>query len=403
MKVILLAIHYPPLRTSCAVQMKDLALELFRLGHQPIVITPTDDLNNITAHDKIDGIEVFRVKTNKTNNVNFIYRGLNEILLPFKIINAIRKSNLSFNNLDAVIWYSPTIFFGPVVQFLKKASGCQTYLILRDIFPEWALDLGILKKNPIYYFFKIVAKYQYSVADIIGVQSPSNLKYFKKWYKKPNRKLEVLNNWLSPVKQKETKITFPNTKFSRKKLFVYAGNMGIAQGMDIFIELANSLKDRKDLGFIFVGRGSEVNKLKKLSTYKKLDNVLFFDEISPEEIPSLLKMCHVGLVALDLRHKSHNIPGKFLSYLQAGLPVLAKINFGNDLQYIIENENVGIVYSGDMVNDLSVLASKIIDDEKNYKIMSKSGKALYDKMFSTNKITNQIISSLSDNLNKKYS
>lgn len=400
MRIILLTIHYPPLKTSCAVQMKDLALELCRLGHQPIIITPTEDLENTIVYNKEEGIEVFRVKTNNNLNVNFIFRGLNEILLPFKIINALKKSNLSLNNLNAVIWYSPTIFFGPVVHFLKKVSRCQTYLILRDIFPEWALDLGILKKNPVYYFFKIVAKYQYSVANIIGVQSQSNLKYFKSWSKKPDRKLEVLNNWLSPINPKETKITFTNTNFKRKKLFVYAGNMGIAQGMDIFIELANYLKNRKDLGFIFVGRGSEVYKLKKLSASKKLENILFFDEVSSEEIPSLLKMCHVGLVALDLRHKSHNIPGKFLTYLQAELPVLAKINPGNDLQHIIENENVGIAYSGDKVKDLSILATKIIDDEIKYKIMSKSCKPLFNKMFSTNKITNQIISSLSENLSK---
>ena len=396
MKIVLLAIHYPPLRTSCAVQIRDLAHELFQLGHQPIVITPTEDLNKAMVHERIDGIEVFRIKTNKTINIGFINRGLNEILLPFKVINAIRKSNLPFNKLDAIIWYSPTIFFGPVVQFLKKASGCQTYLILRDIFPEWALELGFLKKNPIYYFFKIVAKYQYSVANIIGVQSPSNQKYFKNWCNKPHRKLEVLNNWLSPINESKTQISVKNTNLDGRKLFVYAGNMGIAQGMDIFIELANSLKNRKDIGFMFVGRGSELSRLKKISANKKLDNVLFFDEVNPEEIPSLLKMCHVGLLGLDLRHKSHNIPGKFLTYLQAGLPVLAKINPGNDLQDIIESENVGIVYSSNIVDDFSVLAEKIIDDEATYKTMSISSKSLFDRMFSTTKITNQIISSLSD-------
>ena len=78
---------------------------------------------------------------------------------------------------------------------------------MRDIFPEWTLDLGILKKNPIYYFFKIVAKYQYSVANIIGVQTSSNLKYLENWSKKPNRKLEVLNNWLSFLNEKKTRIS----------------------------------------------------------------------------------------------------------------------------------------------------------------------------------------------------
>ena len=294
------------------------------------------------------------------------------------------------------MWYSPSIFFGPVVSYLKRVSRCPSYLILRDIFPEWALDLGILKKNLIYYFLKIVAKYQYSVANVIGVQTLSNLKYLEGWSKKSKRKLEVLNNWLSPINEKKTNISLSDTNLFGRKLFVYVGNMGIAQGLDIFIELAADLKSRKDLGFLFVGRGSEVNKLKKLSALKKLDNILFFDEINPEEVPSLLKMCHVGLISLDLRHKSHNIPGKFLSYLQAGLPVLAKINPGTDLQNIIEKEKVGIVYTYDSVNDFRTLAQKIIDDEKNYKIMSDLGRSLYHKMFSTSKITKKIISSLSD-------
>ena len=396
MKIVLLAIHYPPMKTSCAVQMRDLAIELLRLGHKPIIVTASEDINKSSITEKIDGIDIIRIKINEKKKDLYFNRGINEILLPLKVIIGIRKSKLTINDLDAIIWYSPTIFFGPVVSYLKRASRCPSYLILRDIFPEWALDLGILKKNLIYYFLNIFAKYQYSVANVIGVQTSSNLKYLEGWSKKSKRKLEVLNNWLSPINEKKTNISLDNTNLFGRKLFVYAGNMGIAQGLDVFIELAADLKSRKDLGFLFVGRGSEVNKLKKLSALKKLDNILFFDEINPDEVPSLLKMCHVGLISLDLRHKSHNIPGKFLTYLQAGLPVLAKINPGTDLQNIIEKENVGIVYTYDTVNNFRILAQKIIDDEKNYKIMSDLGRSLYYKMFSTSKITNKIISSLSD-------
>ena len=396
MKIVLLAIHYPPMKTSCAVQMRDLAIELLRLGHKPIIVTASEDINKSSITEKIDGIDIIRIKINEKKKDLYFNRGINEILLPLKVIIGIRKSKLTINDLDAIIWYSPTIFFGPVVSYLKRASRCPSYLILRDIFPEWALDLGILKKNLIYYFLNIFAKYQYSVANVIGVQTSSNLKYLEGWSKKSKRKLEVLNNWLSPINEKKTNISLDNTNLFGRKLFVYAGNMGIAQGLDVFIELAADLKSRKDLGFLFVGRGSEVNKLKKLSALKKLDNILFFDEINPDEVPSLLKMCHVGLISLDLRHKSHNIPGKFLTYLQAGLPVLAKINPGTDLQNIIEKENVGIVYTYDTVNNFRILAQKIIDDEKNYKIMSDLGRSLYHKMFSTSKITKKIISSLSD-------
>ena len=394
MRILLLTDQYLPQRSSCAVQMRDLAHELLRLGHEPIVVVPSEDLHQVFVIEKIDRIQVLRIAVNKTTNVGYFKRGINEILLPFKIINGIKKSNLSIQDLDAVIWYSPTIFFGPVVQFLKRSSGCSAYLILRDIFPEWTLDLGILKKNPIYYFFKIVAKYQYSVANIIGVQTSSNLKYLENWSKKPNRKLEVLNNWLSFLNKKKTRISLVNTHLYQRKLFVYVGNMGIAQGMNIFIDLAESLNNRQDLGFIFIGRGSEVDNLKNLSAKKKLNNILFFEEIDPEEIPSLLKMCHVGLIALDPRHKSHNIPGKFLTYLHAGLPVLARVNSGTDLQNLIKKKKIGIVYGGGVVNDFRILAERLIDDEVNFKAMSNRSHSLSRRMFSTNNITNQIITSL---------
>jgi glycosyltransferase involved in cell wall biosynthesis len=395
MKIALISIHYPPLLSSCAVQMKDLAQELLQLGHEPILIAPSEGQTKACITETIDGVQVFRLAAFETMSVSNFRRGINEILLPFSMLRGIRKSNFPTNELDAIIWYSPTIFFGPLVHFLKRSSGCPAYLILRDIFPEWTLDLGILNKTPIYYLFKLVAKYQYSLANIIGVQTSSNLSYLEKWSKNPNKKLEVLNNWLSPAHKKKTGISLTNTKFKGRKLFVYIGNMGIAQGMDVLIDLAESLKNRKDIGFLFVGRGSMVKKLKTSSADKKLSNVLFYDEIDSEEIPSLLQKCHIGLIALDPRHKSHNIPGKFLSYLQAGLPVLARINAGTDLVNLIQHEKVGCVYTGNDIDHFRILAERLIDNKNNLKVMSGRGYLLSQKMFSTNHAAKQIVSSLS--------
>jgi len=396
MRIALVSIHYPPLRSSCAVQMRDLAQELLQLGHEPIIITPSEDLHKACISETIDGIQVFRLSTLKTINVGNIKRGINEILLPFIILYRIRKSNFPIKELNAIVWYSPTIFFGPVVKFLKSSSNCPSYLILRDIFPEWTLDLGILKKGPIYYLFKLVAKYQYSVADIIGVQTSSNLKYLEGWAKKPNRKLEVLNNWLSLAHSQKTNISLTDTCLNGRKIFIYIGNMGIAQGMDILIDLAESMKNRRDVGFLFVGRGTEVENLQTSVADKKLDNILFYNEIDSKEIPSLLGMCHIGLIALDPRHKSHNIPGKFLTYMQAGLPVLARINKGTDLVDLIKDENVGRVYIGNKVDDFRNLAEGLIDSENDLKAMSERGRFLSQKMFSSNHAAKQIVSSLSN-------
>ena len=170
--------------------------------------------------------------------------------------------------------------------------------------------------------------------------------------------------------------------------------MGVAQGMDILVELAESLKKRQDIGFLFVGRGTEVEKLKAASLDKKLNNILFFNEIDPKEIPSLLAMCHVGLIALDPRHKSHNIPGKFLTYMQAGLPVLARINARTDLADLIRDENVGRVYIGNKIQSFRNMAEEIIDNESNLRIMSERGFILQKKIFSSNYAANKIVKSL---------
>ena len=395
MKIALISIHYPPQRSSCAVQMRDLAQEFLILGHEPIVIVPTEGPYKECISEIIDGVQVYRISSLKTIDVGNVRRAVNEILLPFIMLYRIRKSDFPIKELGAIVWYSPTIFFGPVVRFLKSSSNCPSYLILRDIFPEWTLDLGILKKGPIYYLFKLVATYQYSVADIIGVQTWSNLKYLEKWERKPNRKLEVLNNWLADVDAQKTSISLIDTYLYGRKIFVYIGNMGVAQGMDILVDLAESFKKRKDVGFLFVGRGTEVEKLKAASLDKKLNNILFFDEIDPKEIPSLLAMCHVGLIALDPRHKSHNIPGKFLTYMQAGLPVLARINARTDLADLIRDENVGRVYIGNKIECFRHLAEEIIDNENNLRIMSERGFILHKKMFSSNYAANKIVRSLS--------
>ena len=394
MKIALICIHYPPLRSSCAVQMRDLAQELLMLGHEPIMIVPSEGLHKAYISEVIDGVQVFRFSVFKIVDVGNIKRAINEMLLPFTILYRIRKSNFPIKELNAIVWYSPTIFFGPVVKVLKSSSNCPAYLILRDIFPEWTVDLGILKKGPIYYLFKLVAKYQYSVADIIGVQTSSNLKYLDNWVKKPNRKLEVLNNWLSVAHSQKNSISLVGTCLHERKIFVYIGNMGIAQGMDFLINLAESMKNRRDVGFLFVGRGTEVENLQTSAANKKLDNILFYDEIDSKEIPSLLDMCHIGLIALDPRHKSHNIPGKFLSYMQAGLPVLARINGGTDLVDLIKDENVGRVYIGNEVDDFQNLAEDLIDNENNLKAMSERGRFLSQKMFSSNQAAKQIVSSV---------
>jgi len=361
MRIALIADTFPPLRASGAVQLRDLSREFARQGHALTVFLPSSDQEAPWSLEGFDGVEVLRLKAPRTKDIGYVRRTLGEFAMPFAMLRQFRKSPLASEQWDGVVWYAPSIFHGPFASALKKSSGCKGYLIIRDIFPEWAVDMGLMGGRGLpYRFFDAVARYQYSVADVIGVQTLGNRGYFDRWRQQPGRKLEVLQNWLDKPAQARCPIRVSETQLAGRKVFVYAGNMGVAQGMDILLDLAEKLQHRTDVGFLFVGRGSDASRLKASAKDRKLDNVLFYDEIHPDEIPDLYSQCSAGIVALDPRHKSHNIPGKFLTYMQSGLPVLANVNAGNDLAQMIRDKQVGQVCESNQAGELLQLTDKLL-------------------------------------------
>ena len=394
MRIALIADSYPPMRTSSAVQLGDLSKELVRQGHELTVIAPSSDLKQPWLLELLNGVQVMRLKAHRTKDIGYYRRTINELLLPFMMLHNLRKSPLANVRWEGLVWYSPSIFLGPIANTFKKSSACRSYLILRDIFPEWAVDMGLLGRGMPYRFFKAIERYQYSVANVIGVQTPANLPYFDAGLVRAGQRVEVLQNWLADWPDVGCSISIADGPLVGRKLFVYAGNMGVAQGIDIFIDLAERLIGRRDIGFIFVGRGIDAKRLHECASARGLHNVVFYDEIDPSEIPGLYAQCHVGLVALDPRHKTHNIPGKFLSYMQSGLPVLASINPGNDLEQLIKCEGVGLVCTDYSLDTLQRLAEELahkLDGDVN---ASSRCRALSAKLFSPEAAVKQIVAAL---------
>ena len=217
---------------------------------------------------------------------------------------------------------------------------------------------------------------------MIGIQTPANRSYFKERQQRSAGKVEVLQNWLADKVPNGCSISVAETPLAGRKIFVYAGNMGVAQGAEVLVGLAEMLRTRSDIGFLLVGRGSAVSQLREQVVNRGLDNIAIFDEIEPDEIPGLYKQCHVGLVLLDPRHKTHNIPGKFLSYVQAGLPVLASVNPGNDLEDLIKSEGVGRVSTDTSIQALFDHAQGLIEDISVNAEMPAKCKALAARLYS---------------------
>jgi len=380
------------------VQLRDLSREVIRQGHELTVLLPNAEQFNPWVLENFDGVQVLRLRAPHTKDISYVRRVLAEFFMPHAMLRAYRQSPLAFKRWDGVIWYSPSIFHGPLVNSLKRDSGCKSYLIVRDIFPEWAVDMELMSRGLLYRFFDSVARYQYSVADIIGVQTSGNLVYFEKWKQDTRRKLEVLQNWLYEPAQKRCSIRVSDTPLAGRKVFVYAGNMGVAQGMDIVLGLAKRLSSRQDVGFLFVGRGSKKSCLMETSKKYRMSNVLFFDEIDPDEIPDLYSQCRVGIVSLDQRHKSHNIPGKFLTYMQNGLPVLANVNQGNDLVNLIQSWKVGQVCESNNLDELEVLALDLLMKIEDDNDLPHRCAGLFEQKFSVSHAVRQIVVALKQDL-----
>jgi glycosyltransferase involved in cell wall biosynthesis len=395
MRIALIADTFPPLRTSGAVQLRDLSREFARQGHDLTVLLPSAEQQERWRLEDFEGAKVLRLKAPRTKDIGYVRRTLGELIMPFAMLRNLRKSPLANERWDGVVWYAPSIFHGPLASAIKKSTACKGYLVIRDIFPEWAVDMGLMGHGLPYLFFLVVARYQYSVADVIGVQTSGNQGYFDRWCEQPGRKLEVLQNWLDKPAQTLCSIRVSQTQLAGRKVFVYAGNMGVAQGMDILLDLAERIRGRSDVGFLFVGRGSDAVRLKNAAQARQLDNVIFFDEIHPDEIPDLYAQCSAGIVALDPRHKSHNIPGKFLTYMQSGLPVLANVNAGNDLASLIRNEQVGKVCESNQADELVDLAMSLLDQIDTDADLPIRCRGLFDREFSVEQAVRQIVMALS--------
>ena len=262
---------------------------------------------------------------------------------------------------------------------------------MRDIFPDWAIDLDLLKSKVVAFVLKRIAFYQYQQADLIGVQSPGNLDYFTKNNPAFKIKTEVLWNWARPGGERDCSINLKETILANKRIGVYAGNIGVAQGVEYFIRIARVITEKPEFGLIFVGRGAEMVNLKESLARQNIQNVLFFEEIEYEEISNLYKQCDFGVMLLDPRHKTHNIPGKFISYLQAEIPSFGLVEEGNDLLEMVNFYKVGTLFSEYSTDGVSNAFSQFQKNYLNADNKKESYKEFLDQFFKSSKAADQIV------------
>lgn len=392
MKILIVVDCYFPYKKSSAKLVHDLGVELHRQGHEVIITAPDHSLTASSQVTVEQGLTILRVLSCPVKGAERLTRAINEIRLS-SIIWKAGKSFFKSNRCDLIILYAPSIFFASLIKKLKKLWNCKVYLIQRDIFPQWAVDTGQMKEGLVCRYFRLKERQHYSVADIIGVQSPKNLNYFSENGFEDKYRLEVLYNWTTV---EEKKIIRGNDRqklgLQDKVVFFYGGNIGVAQDMDNIIRLAENMRDNSRAHFLLVGDGSEVPRLKTIIKEKQMSNITIHEAVTQQEYLGMLSQFDIGLISLDSKLKTHNFPGKMLGYMYFSMPILACINPGNDLKEIIEKSNSGFTCLAGEHSVFCSYAKQLAADADLRRKMGSNSRAVLEKTFSVSRAVSQILS-----------
>ena len=358
-------------RNSAGRHMTDLVRELSSKFESIDVysIYNHKNINNHKAWPSNVKIYNLGLDINAKSN-SYLIRFFVELSISFRaLLKIISMRKLSFYN--TIIWYSPTIFWGPIVFILSFFKKSKKYLILRDIFPQWAIDLGVIKKFSIQKFvLNLFEKLQYKVADIIAIQTEGNKSYFDNLSYAKN-KLVILRTWYDTSEELSELPTEIREQIpSNKKLLTYIGNLGIAQDQLLLMELIKEMKVLDNFHFLLIGqKKTDRENIYNAKSEYRLENLTIINSIDQKYVNTVCLMSYVGIFSLDKRHTTHNIPGKFLQYLSCGLPVFGICGHG-DIVKIINKNNFGKTYLGDNSNEAFEVLNALIENIDNGAINS---------------------------------
>lgn len=318
---------------------------------------------------------------------NLILRFISENILGLSLAAKYILLHKNKSDITNVLWISPSIFNIYLAVAIKITSNASIYLALRDMFPHWLVNIGRLDgRSIIYRFLNLIADFQMAISTTIGVESDKSKELFLELYPKYATKCEVLYNWM------ESEPLVGTEKYIRNPVrFVYAGNLGQAQGITSLQVLLEYFSNSSEVEFHFIGRGEGFLELAHLKNTLKSNNIFLHEPLPVTKIDNFIRQFHIGLVFLRSDLRASNIPGKAMGYLLNGLPVFGSVNPENDLPKIIGNNDLGYI-------DISGNPSMIVQSAKtvisNYRLNNYSPDSIRFKsvaLFSPSTALNKIM------------
>lgn len=359
----------------------DLMAELRDRGHKIYIASPAERRFGEQTHlIEEDGVEILRVRTLNIQKTNVIEKGIGTLFLESQFDWAIRKQwpDVKF---DLALYSTPPITFNKVIRNIKQRCGARSYLMLKDIFPQNAVDLGMIRKGGILHrLFRRKERELYRLSDRIGCMSPANCQYVIDNNPEVEKtKVELCPNAVKPIDIKPIDETERIDLLKRlslptdKTLFIYGGNLGKPQGLDFLLKVIEANELRSNSHIIIVGDGTEYPRVKAWFDANKPKNATLIARLPKEDYDDLLRACHVGLIFLAPRFTIPNFPSRLLSYLENSMPVLLATDSNTDMGRIAEENRFGFwSLSGDIDTFMSNL------DRLTPQTIAQMGKSAHD-------------------------
>lgn len=372
-------------------------------GHRVYIVTPHErSFGRPTEMEKVDGVNILGVKTLNLQKTNVIEKGVGQVLVESQYKKAI-KNYLKGVNFDLILYSTPPITFPNVIKYLKQHNkNAKTYLLLKDIFPQNAVDIGMMKKTGIkgvlYRFFRNKEKNLYRMSDHIGCMSPANVAYVLKHNPEisPSR-VEVAPNSIElnlndnhNGNENRTRIREKYRLSTDKPIFIYGGNLGKPQGIPFLIQCLDANANRTDCHFVIIGSGTERKKLVAWYESRHPQSVTIMEKLPKEDYDQLASSCDVGLIFLDHRFTIPNYPSRLLPYLENKMPIIAATDPNCDTGTIAEENGYGYWCESNSVDAFTKAVDKII--KSDLKAMGENGYKFLCENYLVQNTYNAIIS-----------
>lgn len=353
----------------------DLMRKFRNEGHEVFIVSPRERrTGEKTRLYETGGVHILGVRTLNLQKTNAIEKGIGQVLVEQQFKKAIKKQ-LGNINADLILYSTPPITFPKVIEYLKQSNPqAKTYLLLKDIFPQNAVDLGMMSKSGVkgvlYRFFRKKEKKLYALSDHIGCMSPANVRYVTEHNQEVNpEKVEVAPNSYEIQKpvalnnEQKNQIRQKNNLPTDLPVFIYGGNLGKPQGIPFLLKCLNANADRDDCHFVVIGNGTEYGKLATWYKERQPKSVSVFQRLPKEDYDQLVRACDAGLIFLDYRFTIPNYPSRLLPYLMEKKPIIAATDPNCDTGSIAEQNGYGYWCPSNKVSAFTQCVNKMLKSD----------------------------------------